>query len=432
MKNEEDPFAETIGILEKKLGIKQEPKSNHIFNVNGEELYRLILPECGITFEVDRLRRERHELIGELCVRCEIVGARTYDGTLSIADFNLSSARARVDRAKLLSVRSAAEALDWLGYIEELCQRVLGAERQGQSCIDLRTIERPSRDDSVLVEGIHFPRRHPTIIYGDGGSAKSYIALYLGCRMVEKGMNVALFDWELAGEDHRDRLERICGPVMPKITYAKCEKPLTYEMDRLRRIVRDEKIDYAIYDSIAFACAGPPESAEIAGQYFRALRQIGVGSLNVAHITKGENGEQKPFGSVFWHNGARCTWFACLSDADPTDERTVKLGLFNKKANLGCLQKPTGFKICFTEDRTYLAKTDPTLVPEFTQRLTISQRMIHLLRVSGAMSYKEISDETGEKIDTIRKTASRNNNLFTVLSGGKVGLTSNLEGPFTN
>ena len=86
---------------------------------------------------------------------------------------------------------------------------------------------------------------------------------------------------------------------MPRLFYARCERALVYEVNRLRRIVKEKKIDYAIFDSVAFACAGPPESAEIAGQYFRAVRQVGVGSLHVAHISRGEGDDQKPLEALF-------------------------------------------------------------------------------------------------------------------------------------
>ena len=96
---------------------------------------------------------------------------------------------------------------------------------------------------------------------------------------------------------------------MPGLFYVRCERPLTEEADRLRRIIREERIDFGIFDSVAFACDGPPEAAETASAYFRALRSLRIGSLNLAHITKSESGDQRPFGSIFWHNHARATWF---------------------------------------------------------------------------------------------------------------------------
>jgi hypothetical protein len=66
---------------------------------------------------------------------------------------------------------------------------------------------------------------------------------------------------------------------------------LTVEADQLRRVVRDNNVDYAIYDSIAFACDGRPEDAEVAGRYFRAVREIGCGSLHIAHVNRSEDNE---------------------------------------------------------------------------------------------------------------------------------------------
>ena len=410
--------------LEERLGIQNEPPSTiRSFTQNGQGLYRLSLNDIGITFEIDRLRRESHELIGELCVRCRLTGARTYDGNLSIADFNLSSARARTDRAKLLATRSNADGLDWVGFMEEFSQRVLSAERSGQSAIDLRSIDRPSPDDTLSVSGLTFPRRHPTIIFGDGGAAKSYTALYLAGGLVEQGFTVALFDWELAGEDHRDRLERLFGIGMPRIIYARCERPLVYEVDRLRRIVREENVDYEIFDSVAFACDGPPESAEVAGRYFRAVRQTGnVGSLHIAHVTKGENGDQKPFGSVFWHNGARSTWYAKLAESSP-DSNSIVLGLFNKKSNLGRLLKPAGFKIDFTCHRTNYSIADPADSPDLSEKMTIKERLVHLLGREGAMSLDDIKTRCPDKkADTIERTVRRHRDIFTLVEGNKVAL----------
>jgi len=265
--------------------------------------------------EVDRLRRERHELQGELAVWRNTHGARTIDTTLSIGDFNLSSVRARSDRAKLLADRARTNgSVDWAGLLEEFCQRVLAAERQGNPAVDLRELPRPASDDMIRIEGLAFPRRHVSILFGDGGAAKSYLALWLLGRLAQRGARVALFDWELAGDDHRERLERLFGDDMPRITYVHCERPLTAEADRLRRIVRDEGIEYAVYDSIAFACDGPPEAAEVAGRYFRAVRSIGIGGLHVAHVSKAEDADRKPFGSAFWHNGARATWYVKRSN----------------------------------------------------------------------------------------------------------------------
>jgi hypothetical protein len=401
-------------------GLRGPNESENQFEAVAEDHFRLTLPQFGIVLDIDRLRREHNELIGELQVKCSLPGVRTYDGVLSVADFNLSGARARTDRAKLLAERAGAKELDWHGFLEELCQRVLSAERAGQPAIDLRTLERPGADDTIRIERLSLPRRHPAILFGDGGACKSYLALYLAGRLAEQGFNVALLDWELAGEDHRDRLERLFGPVMPKIQYARCERPLVYEADRLSRIVRDRHIDYAVFDSVAFACDGPPESAETAGKYFRACRQIGIGGLHIAHVTKGEAGDQKPFGSVFFHNGARSTWYVKLAEESPNGE-ILELGIFARKSNLGRLPQPTGYRIQFSEERTIFSSSEPADTPDLAAKMTIRQRMTHLLR-QGSMTIQEIAEALDADPESVRRSAVRNKTVFRVYQGGKVSL----------
>lgn len=392
---------------------------NRAFDVVDTGRYRLHLPQFALTLEVDRLRRERHELIGEFSVFSGLPGALTVGGALSIADLNLSSARARQDRAKLLAQRSQTETLDWVGVLEEFCQRVLAADREGQPAVDLRTLPKGTDDDRLEVEGLPLLRRHPTILFGDGGAAKSYLSLYLAGRLAERGMRVALFDWELAGEDHRERLERMFG-AMPRVMYARCDRPLVYEADRLRRIVRDEAIEFAVFDSVAFACDGPPEAAEVAGRYFRAMREVNVGSLHVAHVNKSDTADQKPFGSTFWHNGARSTWFVKASEPGD-DSLSLRLGLFNRKSNLGPLRPPVGFQITFLQERTIFSRTDVRDCPDIAASMSVRQRMAAVLR-QGAMEASTVAKEIDSKHDTITRIARRYKDQFIVLEGGKLAL----------
>jgi hypothetical protein len=129
-------------------------------------------------------------------------------------------------------------------------------------------------------------------------------------------------------------LERLFRHEMPRISYCRCEHPLTFEVDRLRRIRKEHNIDFAFYDSVAFACDGRPEDAEVAARDFRAVREIGCGSLHIAHVNKSEEHDRKPFGSSFWHNGARSTLFVRAVE-QTGDDKILRLGFFNRKSNLG-------------------------------------------------------------------------------------------------
>jgi hypothetical protein len=386
------------------------------FRMIDEGRYRLLLEELGIEFIVDRLRRKWDELTGELTVRCDLAGARTFDGVLSVADFNLSKISERKARAIYLADRAKAPDIDWAGLLEEFVQRVLVAERAGQPAVSLRDVPRPSPDSVIDIDGLTLLARHPQILFGDGGAAKSYLALYLAGRLAQRRLRVGIFDWELAGEDHRLRLECLFGADMPDVRYLRCDRPLVHCIDRIRRTVQDDRLDFAVFDSIAFACDGPPEAAEVAGRYFQAVRQIGpVGTLHVAHVSKSEGADQKPFGSAFWHNGSRATWFVKLADTMPGGNQ-ITMGLYNRKANMGGLRPAVGFEISFAEDRTAFRRVNVADVADLAGHLSVRQRMAHLLR-RGSLSPELIADELQAEAETIKRTARRYPKQFALLKG---------------
>lgn len=377
--------------------------------VEGRYQWHIVPP--GILFTLDRLRRERHELTGELSVQVdrdgEFAGARTTpSGSLVTADFNLSSARARKDRATMLADRAKTEnRVDWVGYLEEFCERVFDAERSGSPDRDLSEYPRPEPDDYVTIDGVTLLKNHPVIAFGDGGSFKSYLALYLAGRMALNGAKVLYADWELSGSEHRDRFDKLFGhEARPAMRYVRCERPLVHEADRLRRIVTERPIDYVICDSVAYGCQGAPEAAETAGDYFRALRQLGIGSLLIAHVSKMlEGNDQKPFGSVFWHNSARATYYIQRQDSDGPD---INVGVFPRKANLGPRMRPVGFSIRFGPERTWVHSTDVRDVPELAEKLSLTQRIAHAVR-RGPQPLSKLAETLDKKEDTIRRVVDR-------------------------
>jgi hypothetical protein len=327
---------------------------------------------------------------------------------LAVGDLNLSSTRARQTHAKYLAELARTEDVDWAGLVEEFAQRVLAAERSGTPAVLLSDLPRPAPVETFDVSGLSLLPRHPLILFGDGGTAKSYLALWLAGSLARRDWRVGYFDWELAGEDHRDRLERLFGPSMPPIHYARCTRALVYEADRLRRIVRDHALDYIVCDSIAFACDGPPEAAEVAGRYFQALRQLGaIGSCHVAHVTKAlEGGDLKPFGSAFWSNGARSTWNVKPAETAPDDD-VLTIALHNRKANLGARRASVGFEFRFLGERTEVRRVDPASVPSLAVGLSTLQRIQAFCR-SGPQGQNAIAEELEDvKPETLARVIRR-------------------------
>jgi hypothetical protein len=398
---------------------------NANLEIVGESHYRLTCPDGRVVLDVDRLRRERHGLFGELVVRCDVAGAATVDGCLSIGTFNLSSPKARQDRARLLANQAKVSGLAWDRYLEELCQRVIAAERRGQPAVILRDIPRPSPAATLDVNGLPILTEHPQVLFGDGGTFKSYLALKIAAEMARQGRRVLFSDWESIGGEHRERLQRLCGKDMPAdVLYARCDRPMVFEADRLRRLVRDNQVSFLICDSIAFACDGPPESAEVAGAYFRAIRQVGVGSLHIAHISKngvgkGSDADYKPFGSVFWHNGARATWFVKRVSTSAGGQQ-IAVGLYNRKANFGPLRDPAGFVIRFEDERTCVDRISVADVDELAAEMPLWTRVRHALK-EGPRPIHALAAELGANAESVGKAIRRRccgaTPLFTRLTG---------------
>jgi len=392
------------------------------FPICGPTRYVMTVPPYGLTFDLDRVRRERHEFWGELIVKCDIKGAKTVDSILAAADFNLSGQQSRTTRAKYLAERAQAPEIDWISLLEEFCQRVILFDREGADAPALKDIPPPEKGDGWTVDGLTLLERQPVILFGDGGQGKSLIALYLAGQLAQRGIQVLYCDWEFDGESHRDRYGAIFGDAMPAgLRYCRCDRPLAAEADRLRRLVSQYQTQYLICDSIVFACAPgiPAESAEAAATYFQSLRQIGVGSFNLAHTTK-QNGEkedtrqqQKPFGSGFWHNGARATWFL-----KGVEERRGRLavGLYPRKANLGALGPAIGWVIDFTGDGISFSRTDVADHGELAGGLKVWERMREELR-TGPYTMAALAANLEVPVNTVVQEVKRKNGLFTKVQG---------------
>lgn len=387
-----------------------------IFRAVGDGEYHAAVPEFSTEFRVSRLRYERHELHGELTVSCGLAGARVFDdATLSASTVNFSSAISRTTHAKRLSERARTNGtVDWIGLLEEVSVRVLAAERAGQPAVVLSSLPAAAAERVVTIDGYPFYTRHHQIDFGDGGTGKSLFALWRGGKLEAEGERVALFDWELDACTHRQRLEQLFGrDRMPSVRYVRCDRPLVHEVDRLRRIIADEEITYGIFDSVGFACDGPPEAAESALAYFRAVRQLRIGGLHLAHVSKTETGDQRPFGSAFWHNSARSTWFVKAAASEPG---TLTVGILNRKANLGPLQPALAYTFTFCADAIAVTRVKAASVDELVDSLPLWQRVKEALR-SGPRTLAALADELDAKVDTVEKAVKRKTDLFTRVSG---------------
>jgi hypothetical protein len=191
-------------------------------------------------------------------------------------------------------------------------------------------------------------------------------------------------------------------------------RPLIYEAERIRRVVRKEALDYAFYDSAGFATQGDPATAESALAYMQAANVIGIGGTHLAHITKnGDQNDQKPFGSAFWHNSARCTWNVKLEREETGQGGARKtLGLFNRKNNLGELHQPVGLDVAFEHGRVLFTPTDLGNTTDLVTELPLWRRIKDTVKRQ-PLTLAAIADQLDAKTDSVERIIRRHKGVFT-------------------
>lgn len=400
-------------------------KSERPFESIGDQRYRMLVKQAGIVLTADRVRRERNELVGELSVTINGASrARTIPGGIvSVGDMNFSSVQARSTRAKLLKERSETD-LDWYGILEEFTTRIFSAERQGKPAVAFVDVPDTEEETAATweLEGFPLLQQLPTVLFGDGGSGKSYFAMFLAGTLAGMGIPVLYADWEFSLGAHRQRVGRLFSPIPKHLHYAKCDRSLKEETERLSRIVRETGAKFLIADSIGFACDGPTESQEVAATYFRALRQIGVGSLSISHIPKksDESKESTLFGSVYFKNGARAVWL--IEKANESPQGQLRFGLHNKKNNVGDRLAPLAFALTFTRGRASFSKINIDDVDEIVASLPLLERLKRLMQSrQEAIGVKELAEELSSTQPVIRSTLNRHKSQFKRI-GSKYGL----------
>jgi len=377
-------------------------------------------PAVTICLELVRGDRRSGEVLAEL----EISAAGTR--LIQAVRTNLGAGTTRAQLAKHAAERAqgVADGKWWAAAIDEACASTIRAFRAGDPPLLLRDAQPPATASWAIAPLVL--AHHPVMLFGDGGTMKSYLALALGLTLhtgtpilglaAAARMRVGFADWEFTAWDHKERMLRLVGAgrELPDLVYVRCENPLRDEAPRLQRIIRDHRLEVMIFDSAGFACEGPPEEAQSALGFWRAFRSLRVGGIITAHDNRSHDSE-RPFGSTFWHNGARATWY--VKKQQDNGAAGLSVGLFNKKANTTALSRPLGFRFEFDDEVTRIVRTDVRDVPEFAGQVPIKDRVAHALK-AGALTYMELADVLEVDAETVGRVARRyERKLFTLLPG---------------
>jgi hypothetical protein len=161
-------------------------------------------------------------------------------------------------------------------------------------------------------------------------------------------------------------------------------------------------------DSIAYACGGDAESSEVASRYKQHAHTLGVGSLHLAHVTKAGNTE-KPFGSAFWHNSARSTWYVQAED-DPSskgDVTEIDLKLFHRKNNSGPKESPRLIRLAINKRQDTIQIKSRAIKGRSTKAPSTPDRVKAALATGSATRDNLRQQLPDVDPETLRKTISR-------------------------
>lgn len=388
-------------------------EARHLYRIS-DGTYVFEADEAGSHFHVEQLRRDHNgEMRCSLTIKCALAGTYTLkDHTLQVFDnCNLSSLSARKSVALDLQrlTKTSRDDVDWQVLIDDLALKVRRAEQTGDGSVVLAEQPRSTADDVYMVDKLPFPKHQPMTWAAYGDTGKSMLGLHAAGRLSQLGVRPMFIDYEMDAGEHRNRLEEMFGAQMPHVRYVRATRPLVDSVDRLANEIHAHQIDYLFVDSIGPAVKGKLTDEEGALGYFNAVRRLGRGCLNLAHLPKAREGATDDstsiFGSVFFFNLSRSVWHLKQATEEATDD-AITIAFFHKKNNLGRKSQPVGLELRFSGGQPRIRSVELATVESLASKLPLQQRIKHLL-MKGPRSIEDLVTELDAKPDTLKRVVRR-------------------------
>ena len=303
--------------------------------------------------------------------------------------FNFKSGQTKASTARdLMTVAPPGWIPDWRYVVERSCNYVREKFNKGEDGIELADSTASVNTEYRLKP--YLPENQPTILYGLGGSGKSFFGVLAGFLIAtdraDLGMspvegNVLFCDYEADEATTRRRLSMVAagyGESIPKFFhYMAMKRPLEDDFDRVSAYLLKHSINFVVIDSAARAVL-EPESAGPVGSYFNALSGLECTTLTIAHVSK-TGKESEPFGSTFWHNNARATYRAMGKQSGST----LTMGLRNYKNNNGKLLDDVALEFTFNTDTVTVGGGDLDAIPGIDENAPMHRRILNYLQNNG-------------------------------------------------
>jgi len=354
-------------------------------------------PEYELQAQVSRIHANHEK------TTCQLLFTTTNKDSnphLLQTNFNLTSKRSRSELAKEMVPTYKPVSIDWKKLLEYLSVKALREFERGEPVIEVSSFDEVGKIEYLLDPVI--PKDKPTVLFGDPGSGKSQIVSIFAVIMAfpwydnpmrliapPKPCRPLFLDYEADPDDTRRFLKKLdegMGIGAISLFYRRCSLPIVDDLESIMSHIEEVKADCLIIDSMSLACGGDLNRMDVATAYFRALRQLHMTTISLAHTSKDRENQNKTIlGSVLFEAGARSVWEVRGNE----DDSALNIGLFHRKANLSAKSRPLGYRINYSPEAITVEWYDPKSVPEFVSRMNTNTQITQMLK-AGKLSTIEL------------------------------------------
>lgn len=346
------------------------------------------------------------------------------------ADLNLKAERSKTSLAKLMALRVPSFS-DWEPMIEMVCYLTARAFRVPTESETVGLYEPPEREFRLQP---FLAMSEPSVFFGEGGAGKTELMVLLCC-CITSGISLAgldpvqgkvmYLDYETDKDTFGRRLRKLARGMKieyPSVEYYRGGAPLAKDIASVKANVLNKHIDHIFIDSASLAVGGQLEDTAAVGQFFSALRQLGIGSTIITHTAKNrEHGSRTAFGSVYWTNLARSVWEVIGSQEEGSNY--LSMAVKHTKVNEQGKMPRIGLGFTFYGDTTEVTSEKIADLPGLDFMIPSKQRVEQAIinEPGGRASIKRIIELTELTDAAIQSIFKRNPRQFFKFEGGGRG-----------